>query len=243
MTRRKFTTIAALTASCALAGPVGFRLPASTFSPASIPGLQLWLDASKIVGLNDGDAVGTWVDSSGNSRNYTQATGSKQPIYKTNIRGSLPVVRFDGVDDVLAATYSITCKTIVVVFDIQGALPLYATVVGIGIAPGVLIYQGATSNVVSTYNLGFGPTTSSAGSGFLVASYTFDNVTSNLRVDGTTASPVAGAFTTSFTRGEVGYLTGVGVQYFGGDVAHVLLYDTVLSPANLLELEKYFSNH
>lgn len=74
---------------------------AAAFSPTSISGLQLWLDASQITGLNDGDAVATWSDLSGNAQHATQATASKRPLYKTNILNGKPVVRCDGVDDVL----------------------------------------------------------------------------------------------------------------------------------------------
>jgi len=73
----------------------------SAFSPASIAGLQLWLDASQIVGLNDGDAVGTWSDLSGNGNDATQATASKKPTFQTNEQNGKPGVQGDGVDDVL----------------------------------------------------------------------------------------------------------------------------------------------
>lgn len=74
---------------------------AAAFTPASIAGLKLWLDASQITGLNDGDAVATWSDASGNGYNATQSTASKRPLYKTSILNGKPVVRFDGVDDFL----------------------------------------------------------------------------------------------------------------------------------------------
>lgn len=73
----------------------------SPWTPASIAGLQLWLDASQIVGLNDGDAVATWSDLSGNGNHATQATVSKRPTYQTNEQNGLPVVLGDGVDDFL----------------------------------------------------------------------------------------------------------------------------------------------
>jgi hypothetical protein len=68
--------------------------------PNTISGLQLWLKADALV-LNDADPVATWTDSSGNGYNATQATGAKQPLYKTAIVNSKPVVRFDGINDVL----------------------------------------------------------------------------------------------------------------------------------------------
>ena len=74
---------------------------AAAWSPASIAGLQLWLDASQIVGLNDGDAVATWSDLSGNGLNFTQATASKRPLYKTGAQNGLPGVLADGVDDIM----------------------------------------------------------------------------------------------------------------------------------------------
>lgn len=75
---------------------------AAAFSPASISGLQLWLDASQITGLNDGDAVATWSDLSGNANNATQGTASARPTYQTGEINGQPVVQFDGVDDYLS---------------------------------------------------------------------------------------------------------------------------------------------
>src|ERR1051325_4711729 len=69
------------------------------FSPSDISGLKIWLKADAGAGSSDGDAVGTWTDQSGTSHDFTQATSSKKPTYKTNIQNSLPVVRFDGTDD------------------------------------------------------------------------------------------------------------------------------------------------
>ena len=74
---------------------------AAAFSPTDIAGLQLWLDASQITGLNDGDAVAAMTDYSASSGDLAQGTASKRPTYKTAIKNGLPVVRFDGVDDTL----------------------------------------------------------------------------------------------------------------------------------------------
>lgn len=58
--------------------------------------LEAQWDARDITGLSDGDSVTTWTDSSAAGNDMTQATGSKKPVYKTNIIGSNPVVRFQG---------------------------------------------------------------------------------------------------------------------------------------------------
>ena len=63
-------------------------------APNLITGLYAWHEADALA-LADLAAVGTWSDSSGAGRSLTQGTGSKQPIFRTNIINSLPVVRFD----------------------------------------------------------------------------------------------------------------------------------------------------
>jgi hypothetical protein len=68
--------------------------------------LQLWLRADSLA-LNDGDAVSTWTDESGNGNNAT-GSGSTRPLYKTNIVNGRPVVRGDGVDDYLTLSSNIT---------------------------------------------------------------------------------------------------------------------------------------
>lgn len=80
---------------------------AAAFTPASIAGLQLWLDASSspkfqnsngtTAAVDDGDPVGYWGDLSGNARHATQATGAARPTLKLPV----PAVLFDGIDDAL----------------------------------------------------------------------------------------------------------------------------------------------
>lgn len=63
------------------------------FSPTSISGLQIWLDASQITGLTTGSTVTTWLDASGNSSNATPGAYSP-PTYQTNVLNGRPVVQF-----------------------------------------------------------------------------------------------------------------------------------------------------
>jgi hypothetical protein len=66
-------------------------------NPASA-GATLALDSRFISGLNDGDAVTTWLDRTPNGNNATQATAARKPTYKTSVLGGSPIVRFDGGD-------------------------------------------------------------------------------------------------------------------------------------------------
>lgn len=97
--------------------------------------LKLWLDASRITGLNDGDAVTTWSDSSGNGYNATQATPANKPTYKTIILNSKPVVRFDGSDalscgDVLDSVFAGASAKYTVFFVAQSTVASAQTVLG-----------------------------------------------------------------------------------------------------------------
>lgn len=78
---------------------------------ASVPpttNLQLWLkadagcytDAAKSTACaSDADKVYVWADQSGNGNDAVQATEGNRPLWKTNIVGTLPAIRFDGSND------------------------------------------------------------------------------------------------------------------------------------------------
>jgi hypothetical protein len=86
------------TASGGAPAPTPYPTPA----PNTISNLAVWLKADAL-GLSDGTAVSSWTDSSGNGNHAVQATGTRQPIYKTSIINGKATVRFDGSDDVLVA--------------------------------------------------------------------------------------------------------------------------------------------
>ena len=93
-------------------GLQGYTPSAIAFSPSSISGLQLWLDAT--TGLfdatsggspvtTDGATVARWEDQSGSGYHVTQATLASRPVLKTGIRNSKNAIRFDGSDDGLVS--------------------------------------------------------------------------------------------------------------------------------------------
>lgn len=71
------------------------------WTPAQLSTVAVWLKADEITGMNDGDPLPQWSDSSGNLRHFVQATVAKQPVYVASGIGGKPGVRFDGVDDTL----------------------------------------------------------------------------------------------------------------------------------------------
>jgi len=63
--------------------------------PSSIDGLLLWCAADQL-SLNDGDAVASFTDLSGNGNHPVCANAANKPTYKTNILNSLPALLFSG---------------------------------------------------------------------------------------------------------------------------------------------------
>ena len=59
---------------------------------------------SRFLTFSNNDAVDTWADLSSNGRDATQAVSANRPIFKTNVQGGNPVVRFDGSGDRLYTT-------------------------------------------------------------------------------------------------------------------------------------------
>lgn len=112
-----------------LTGLIGFGTAVPAFTPASIPGLALWLDADDAATLfqlsggttpataND-DPVGYWGDKSGNGRHATQATGGSRPLLKTAAVNGRNAVLPDATDDYLALASALSLGT--------GAYTLYA---------------------------------------------------------------------------------------------------------------------
>ncbi|HNX90171.1 MAG TPA: PKD domain-containing protein, partial [Paludibacteraceae bacterium] len=68
------------------------------FSPANIPGLNLWLKADTGVSLN-GSQVMVWHDQSGQGRDAWQTVPDQQPVFVTDELNGMPVLRFDGIND------------------------------------------------------------------------------------------------------------------------------------------------
>jgi len=113
---------------------------ASRFNPLSLSP-ALWLDASDASTLYtdsglttlvsaDGDPVGGWKDKSGNTKHALQASGTNKPLYKTNIKNSKSILRFDGTNDNLATSSTqayfkflhATAGTVFVVFQTNPAI-------------------------------------------------------------------------------------------------------------------------
>jgi hypothetical protein len=213
----------------------------SAFSPASIAGLQLWLDASQIVGLNDGDAVGTWSDLSGNGHDLVQATSSKRPTYRANELNGNPVVQYDGVDDYMScAGFSVSqpCTWFAVVKRTGGASQGFLVDALSGSDRQALYYVSSAWNAWAGITL---TQTGTSGAAWKSIQAVFNSSSSSITVGGVTASGNVGVQNLSggLIVGEAVTLAGYA---FGGQVAELGCYTGVLSAGNLALLQEYLNS-
>lgn len=234
-------------------------------------GLALWLKADAITGLADNDPIATWPDSSGNGHDMTQPTGGIQPIFRTNIINGLPVARFDGAGDRMAANYAANLapdanQTWFAVFrtDIvadEQILVWQGNASGSGFGPESEIHMGindptAVGNEASAYLGRMNPSTGSIlafsdTTNFHIMTAKFTNLLSTspqaqVFIDGVAGTLVTGSLAeqqswNGTTRLGAPQDHAVVQNYFDGDLAELLVYSTDKS-SQRTQIEDYLRN-
>lgn len=204
------------------------------FSPAEIAGLKLWLNAESL-SLNDGDLITTWPDLSGNGNNAT-AVGGERPTFKTSILNSRPVARFDGSDDYMSTSLSIPTKfTAFIVYTNRTGTN--GTMLGSSdtllIERNTQIFQNANTSVFTVSSLN--------AHQLLVLVFDYDGDLYNAFSDGAangSDTTVSAALSATFTVGDRG--PGAS-EFLNGDIAEVLVYDSLLTTLNRQRIEGYLN--
>lgn len=226
--------------------PSGSPAPPPPFVPTDIAGCTVWLNAGALV-LSNNDPVASWTDLSGNGNNAVQATGSLQPLFKTAILNSQPVVRFDGLDDVMQGAISgITSDATIFVVAKFSATGNRALV--------DLSTDGTSTNTGEQFFLaGAALFARTAGSG--AAQYSFSDTTSFFYFSATYSSSLREIFQNGVSQGtdgsslapagsQIAYRVGELFQNifpFDGDVAEVIIYNSVLSGGDLTTVNTYLA--
>lgn len=221
------------------------------FSPAHIPGLQIWLDADAITGLSDGDPIATWLDQSGLGRDASQSTGAKKPTYKTGIINGKPVIRFDGTDD---------CMSVPDNDDFDGSpITLFAvwnfSAIGEGIISkgrdgfGAWVIRDTTIFGMHTDagNFNSDPTQSQTNwtlSQNVIATVRGNNTVLESYEAGalkSTDSSISGVLGTSAYPFTIGTYIDFVNGYVTGDIAEIVFYNVFLSAVYVRKVERYLS--
>lgn len=147
---------------------------AGGFSPASLPGLLLWLKSTTGLyqdsGLTtpataDGDPVGGWKDLSGLAHHLLQSVSADRPTLKLAIQNGRPVVRFDGVADLLTAAFTLAQPA-----EIYFAANYRNPQAG---GTGMTFFDGGTTNMMRLFQSNTNEVTMYAGQAGPVSPMTF----------------------------------------------------------------------
>lgn len=217
------------------------------WTPANLGSdLALWLDAADAgtITLN-GSAVSQWRDKSGNNRDVSQPTATKQPVYANNILNGLSALSFDGSNDSLftnAATITlnqpvhrfIVCKFLTktfnsVVFDSDTQSNAF------------FFYNGESPGGKWAWNGGsYG--TSDVTSNHIHYNF-YNNTASYYSTDGATPSGPVSAGANTLQGVRIGGLRAefINGYAFQGYVYEVLLVQGTLSDADRQKLEGYLA--
>ena len=217
--------------------------------PTTVAGLNAWFKADAITGLVDGDPVATWPESQ-SAANATQGTAAKKPVYKTAQVNSLPAVRFDGVDDVMTSTASssLTATTVFVVAKVTAAT-VGRALRGAGNDGGLEFRINATDfQQVVRQNVADVSSSTSTVTEDAWQSWTtsFANASTyafyaggTANGTGTHAVTLTAAQTTALGAGLTG---GAGFDFMVGDIAEIIVYDSVLSAGDRATVHTYIQD-
>ena len=238
----------------------GNALLSSFTAPMTISGLRLWLDANAASTITQsGGAVSQWNDKSRNGFNFTQATGSMQPLTSADSMNGKNVIKFDGTDDSLSCntaglmTLGQSANTLIVVYKFN-AIP---TGTGMRLVTGTpdggstrfgVLWYGTSSAVGGLNNTSFtfvssGISGANTSPSKLIHSY--DGATTlSETYNNNTAGTGAGAATALLTNMLLGCVASGagGAESLNGSIAEIIAYNKALSAGELTSINSYLSS-
>lgn len=219
-------------------GTVSIANPAikNQAQPNSITGLIGWWKADAIT-LNNGTLVDQWSDLSTSGRHATQADTTKRPTFVTNVVNSLPVVRFDGDNDVLSISEINNLQTVFVVM--KWADPTVGGSPILGRSSNPYFFSGRTQDpppgidaVIGGWAWGTVKTGGIYNNGIKLTNTTLLRDKVNFQI--ITLVPDSIAAFNNIGSNNGGYFT-------RADYAEIIVYSTVLSTTDRQAVEAYLS--
>ncbi len=228
--------------------------------PAGVDDPLLWLSAEALYNITNNALVAAWPDLSGFGRDVVQATAGKQPAYVADAFNGLPALRFDGVDDYLQRSDALGLAA-------NPALSVWAVIVGPNASEQRFLHvgdlDGADGRVLAfctdaavRYNNGsvdfvndrvkgrFAVTlfTRNAGDSYGAAAFYKDGqrATRTGLTDGTLTGLQNEQ--TLVGGGNVRLTGGAPNRFFGGELAELIVYGRVLTPAERQSVGAYLTN-
>ena len=223
------------------------------FSPYTISGLKLWLDARVGVFSDAGttlavnsDPAYQWNDQSENGNHLVQSIVGNMPIFKTGMLNGKPVISSDGVDDSMVTTFGSLLSqpnTIFIVFSITAGS--FQKQFFDSADPSFINRHGMYGESSNKFALISGGTASELNgiitvpTLFSVYSIIFNNASSELftnGVSGGTGNPGSDAM-----GGIRVFSNSTPAGWAAMDVAEILVYNSLLSNSQRMSVEAYLN--
>lgn len=220
----------------------------SIFNPLSVSGCLVWLRADTLV-LNNNDPVGSWPDSSPTGNTFEQATAGNKPLFKTNIINGLPTVLFDGVDDWMQQTagpanivqpltgFVVSQPTLNTASQKNYATMLHTT------QAGLFMVAKITTSFWGTFTTGTGDLSSTnaltSGSNYLLENTATTSSTFLYQRGSQVATRAETEVGSGGGRSAIGKDIVNANRQYAGHIAEVIVYNTVLSSADRVNVENY----
>ena len=210
--------------------------------------------------------VSTWSDQSGNGNDVTQGTAGNQPAYVASGLNSLPVVRFDGSNDLLTgpATNAVIGEnvdniTVITVFQTSSTQRGYLSSLKRETGNGTLLSIDINSNGGSATSgyaaylsqndanttllwLSDNTNTWNDGNGHILTAH-IEGANRELLIDGTSYGTDANGLAS--VSGNTGAFTlgaqNSGANHYNGDVAEYIIYTIALNSAERIVVENYLA--
>lgn len=234
----------------------------SDFLPTSFQGLNLWLDATDPFTLIEISAdVSGWNDKSGNENNSLQLETDRQPKTGISFINDLNVVTFDGVDDFLDIPFSSSLNTIAftlfVVCKVTGLggfrSPFTSrnNAAGFGGLEGYIVYVASNNRWQGWIGIDTewgGIITNASRDVTLDESviFTFTAIDGNQDLKINQVNAGSGTSTPFLINSGAPTRIGAGTSelpeggvFFMGDIGEVILYDSILTTSQILQVENY----
>ena len=222
------------------------------FTIISVSNTTLWLRGDVGVTTVSG-AVSQWNDQSGNGNNAAQTTATSRPLIANSLQyNNLPVIRFDGLDDVLIGNTIPNLNTDdLTVFVMNSGLSQTSNIAGIftvnNLSNGLLLLRNignpSSFRIWSNNTLGLTSSTNIPSSGYAPKIMTIRRevgVQGRLFVNGNDEATTTNAtFLNPFTNAN--YQIGRAPSYstLNGDIAEVIVYNRILTASEQAQVEKY----
>ena len=224
------------------------------FDPTDVAGVAAWYDATDFTTItkNGSNRVQTWADKAGSTNSLTTSSSEDRPTWTASGQNSLPVVRFDGTEqmDVSAGLFSVPngASTMFIVSKRAAESSGAETIFNMSDATAAdffMIYSATPGTI--TYKSRDG-----AGGSLSLGSLTLTNfnilrgrrsgTTQAIAANGSTeAINASGVSSAGIDSGDVG-VSNADSLFLTGDVAEVLIYSASLSTGDISSVETYLSN-